>query len=155
MMEFLLSIEPFWIWLALGCLLLALELLLGSGFLLAIGSAAFATAAVVYARPQITWLWASTLFAGLMILAAFAWWHFVVKRRRRGAAWEPRLNMRGQELVGRKLTLETTLENGHGRVRLGDATWPVRADEDLAAGARVEVVAVDGITLVVRPVAGN
>jgi membrane protein implicated in regulation of membrane protease activity len=29
---------------------------------------------------------------------------------------------------------------------VGDSSWPVVADEDLSAGTRVEVIAVEGIT---------
>ncbi|MCV2513442.1 NfeD family protein, partial [Leclercia pneumoniae] len=60
------------------------------------------------------------------------------------------LNQRGQQLVGKRFTLETALVNGRGHMRVGDSSWPVLADEDLQAGTRVEVVAVEGITLRVR-----
>lgn len=49
--------------------------------------------------------------------------------------------------------LESPLINGHGHVRVGDSSWPVVADEDLAAGSHVEVLAVEGITLRVRATA--
>ncbi|HBT5789139.1 NfeD family protein, partial [Acinetobacter baumannii] len=38
-----------------------------------------------------------------------------------------------------------------GHVRVGDSSWPVIADEDFAAGSKVEVIAVEGITLRIRP----
>ena len=154
-MDFFLSVEPFWYWLALGCLLMALELVLGSGFLLAIGTAAFVTSAVTFLIPGFSWLWACTLYAGLMVAAALAWWRFVMQRRGKTARDEPRLNLRGQEMIGRKLILEQDLKNGHGRVRLGDATWPVLAESELSAGTRVEITGVEGITLLVRPVEAN
>ncbi|CDL12204.1 Putative activity regulator of membrane protease YbbK [Klebsiella pneumoniae IS43] len=40
---------------------------------------------------------------------------------------------------------------GRGHVRVGDSSWPVIADEDFAAGSKVEVIAVEGITLRIRP----
>ncbi|MNV68788.1 Inner membrane protein YbbJ [compost metagenome] len=60
------------------------------------------------------------------------------------------LNQRGQQLVGKRYTLDTTLINGRGHVRVGDSTWPVVADDDLVAGTRIEVIAVEGITLRVK-----
>ena len=63
---------------------------------------------------------------------------------------DAQLNQRGQQLVGRRFTLDSALENGRGHVRVGDSSWPVLADEDLAASCKVEVVAVEGITLRVR-----
>ncbi|WP_227641902.1 NfeD family protein, partial [Klebsiella pneumoniae] len=43
---------------------------------------------------------------------------------------------------------------GRGHVRVGDSSWPVIADEDFAAGSKVEVIAVEGITLRIRPAVG-
>ena len=57
-----------------------------------------------------------------------------------------------QQLLGRRFTLETALVNGRGHVRVGDSSWPVIADDDLAAGSKVEVVAIEGITLHIRVV---
>jgi membrane protein implicated in regulation of membrane protease activity len=37
-------------------------------------------------------------------------------------------------------------------MRVGDSSWPVCADTDLAAGTRVEVIAIEGITLRITPV---
>ncbi|MCU6308624.1 NfeD family protein, partial [Enterobacter quasiroggenkampii] len=42
------------------------------------------------------------------------------------------------------------LVNGRGHMRVGDSSWPVVADDDLSAGTRVEVIAVEGITLRVK-----
>jgi membrane protein implicated in regulation of membrane protease activity len=63
-----------------------------------------------------------------------------------------RIAQRGQQLLGRRFTLETALVNGRGHVRVGDSSWPVIADDDLAAGSKVEVVAIEGITLHIRAV---
>jgi membrane protein implicated in regulation of membrane protease activity len=71
--------------------------------------------------------------------------------RQNAAPADAQLNQRGQQLVGRRLTLDAPLVNGRGHVRVGDSSWPVIADEDLAAGSKVEVVAVEGITLRIRP----
>ncbi|MDU4222527.1 MAG: NfeD family protein [Enterobacter asburiae] len=60
------------------------------------------------------------------------------------------LNQRGQQIVGKRFTLDTALVNGRGHMRVGDSSWPVVADDDLSAGTRVEVIAVEGITLRVK-----
>ncbi|MDF7725936.1 NfeD family protein, partial [Enterobacter hormaechei subsp. steigerwaltii] len=57
---------------------------------------------------------------------------------------------RGQQIVGRRFTLDNALINGRGHMRVGDSSWPVVADDDLSAGTRVEVIAVEGITLRVK-----
>ena len=42
--------------------------------------------------------------------------------------------------------------NGRGHMRVGDSSWPVSASEDLGAGTHVEVIAIEGITLIIRAV---
>ncbi|MFZ6762672.1 NfeD family protein [Pseudoroseomonas sp. WGS1072] len=60
------------------------------------------------------------------------------------------LNTPGSGLIGRTGIL---LENG--RVRVGDSDWPSRGAGEAAAGTAVEVVAVEGMTLLVRPAASG
>lgn len=63
---------------------------------------------------------------------------------------DARLNQRGQQIIGKRFTLDTALVNGRGHMRVGDSSWPVVADDDLSAGTHVEVIAVEGITLRVK-----
>jgi membrane protein implicated in regulation of membrane protease activity len=46
--------------------------------------------------------------------------------------------------------LEAPIENGFGKVRVGDSLWRVKGN-DAASGARVRVTGVDGVVLVVEP----
>ena len=54
----------------------------------------------------------------------------------------------GLKHIGQALVLEKALENGSGRVRLGNREWVVRGP-NLPAGARVRVTGVDGTVLLV------
>ncbi len=54
-------------------------------------------------------------------------------------------------LVGRRATVVERLTPG-GRVRLGDELWHAVADTTVEAGREVEITAVEGLTLRVRPV---
>ena len=86
----------------------------------------------------------------LTLLAAWLWSRWLRNRVKRQKPADAQLNQRGQQLLGRRFTLETALVNGRGHVRVGDSSWPVIADDDLAAGSKVEVVAIEGITLRIR-----
>ncbi len=55
-----------------------------------------------------------------------------------------------KQLIGRRFVLESPLVNGRGHMRVGDSSWPVSASEDLGAGTHVEVIAIEGITLIIR-----
>lgn len=84
-------------------------------------------------------------FAILTILSALWWYRWLKGRQQRHPP--STLNQRGKQLIGRQLTLDAALVNGFGHVRIGDGNWRVQADEDLPAGTRIIVVAVEGITL--------
>lgn len=141
--------HPHIFWLTLGGLLLAAEMLGSNGYLLWSGVAGVVTGLLTWAIP-FSWEWQGTLFAVLTLLAVWLWSKWLRKRMRQQRPADAQLNQRGQQLVGRRFTLDSALENGRGHVRVGDSSWPVIADEDLAAGSKVEVVAVEGITLRVR-----
>ena len=140
---------PHIFWLTLGGLLLAAEMLGSNGYLLWSGVAGVVTGLLTWVIP-FSWEWQGTLFAVLTLLAAWLWSKWLRKRMRQQRPADAQLNQRGQQLVGRRFTLDNALENGRGHVRVGDSSWPVIADEDLAAGSKVEVVAVEGITLRIR-----
>ncbi|MEA9390841.1 NfeD family protein [Acerihabitans sp. TG2] len=143
-----LIITPHWFWISLGCLLLAAEMLGAGGYLLWSGVAAVLVGLIVWVVP-IDWAWQGIIFALLIIVAALAWWYWLRSRNTRIPA--SLLNRRAERLVGTRTVLVEPLINGIGRVRIGDSTWRACCDQDLAVGIAVEVIAVDGITLRVRP----
>ncbi|MCS2153182.1 NfeD family protein [Scandinavium goeteborgense] len=145
-----LLVHPHIFWLSLGGVLLAAEMLGGNGYLLWSGVAAIVTGLLVWLLP-FGWEWQGVVFAVLTLLAAWLWWRWLSNRVRQQPRADSQLNQRGQQLVGKIFTLDTTLINGRGHMRVGDSSWPVLAEDDLPAGTRVEVFAVEGITLKVRP----
>lgn len=149
MIETLLT-HPHFLWLSLGGILLAAEMLGGNGYLLWSGVAAIITGLLVWLLP-FGWEWQGVLFALMTLLAAWLWWRWLAKRVASQPQSAPQLNQRGLQLVGKVFTLDNALINGRGHMRVGDSSWPVLAETDLPAGTRVEVVAVEGITLRIRP----
>ena len=145
----MITAHPHVFWLSLGGLLLAAEMLGGNGYLLWSGVAAVMTGLLVWLLP-FGWEWQGALFAVLTLVAAWLWWRWQNRQVRSQKPADAALNQRGQQLVGKRYTLDDTLVNGRGHVRIGDSSWPVIADEDLIAGTRVEVIAVEGITLRVK-----
>ncbi|MDU2940976.1 MAG: NfeD family protein [Enterobacteriaceae bacterium] len=148
MMELILT-HPHVFWLTLGGLLLAAEMLGGNGYLLWSGVAAVIVGLVVWLLP-LGWEWQGLMFALLTLLAAWLWWRWLAQRVREQKPADSQLNQRGQQLVGRRFTLDNALINGRGHMRVGDSSWMVSADTDLPAGTPVDVVAVEGIVLIVR-----
>ncbi|GAB7198099.1 NfeD family protein [Dickeya oryzae] len=137
-----------WFWLSLGGLLLAAEMLGAAGYLLWSGVAALLTGILAWLL-RLDWAWQCIAFAVLTVIAALLWWQWL--RRRLEKQPSPVLNQRGQQLIGLHTTLSEPLVNGFGRVSIGDSSWRIQAEQDLPAGTVVEITAVEGITLQVKP----
>lgn len=136
--------KPWWLWLSLGGILLAAEMLGASGYLLWSGVAALLVSLLVWLVP-LPWEWQGFSFALLTVLSALGWYRWLKARERTQPT--STLNQRGIQLIGRELTLDEALVNGFGHVRIGDSGWRVQAAEDFPAGTPVTVVAVEGVTL--------
>ena len=136
--------NPAWIWLSLGGILLAAEMLGASGYLLWSGVAAVLVSLLVWLVP-LPWEWQGLCFAILTILSALWWYSWLRGRDRKQPPSS--LNQRGSQLIGSALRLEEALHDGIGHIRVGDSSWRVQATENLPAGTPVTVVAVEGITL--------
>ncbi|MFP9229207.1 NfeD family protein [Pectobacterium cacticida] len=137
-----------WFWLSLGGLLLAAEMLGASGYLLWSGLAAVLVGVLTWIMP-LGWAWQGTIFAILTITTALLWWYWL--RKRTQSRPSSTLNQRGKQMIGLRTTLTEPITNGVGRVNIGDSSWRVKAEQNLPAGTSVEVIAIDGITLHVRP----
>ncbi|WP_159711392.1 NfeD family protein [Geminicoccus flavidas] len=134
-----------WQWAAIAGMLLLLELATPGFFFAWLAVAAAVVAAVAWWAPQLVWQVQALVFALAAALAVLAWFRF---RPEPAATAEPGLNRRGEALVGSRLVLDQPIQNGRGRVRIGDTSWPV-SGPDLSAGTAVRVVRVDGNRLVV------
>lgn len=151
----LITENPHSFWLSLGGLLLAAELLGAGGYLLWSGISALLVGLLSWVFPM-SWEWRSILFAVLTVVTAVLWWYWLRRRQQQpDTRGDENLNQRSRQLIGQRATLSEPIENGRGRIRIGDSSWRVECSRDLPAGAGVEIVDVQGITLVVRAVSGG
>tara|TARA_R110002020_G_scaffold14225_4_gene50376 strand:- start:6184 stop:6627 length:444 start_codon:yes stop_codon:yes gene_type:complete len=137
-----------WSWIVGGMLLLALELVVPGGFLLWMGISGIVTGLLVLVQPMgwpLQWL----VFGALSLLTITLWiaWH----RLRPAISDRPFLNRRTDQFIGHEAVLEQAIEQGFGRIVLGDTVWRV-SGPDLPVGHRVRIVGSDGAILAVEPV---
>lgn len=139
----------FWDWLALGTVLLILEVFGAGGYLLWMGIAAAAVGVIKFLIPALGPELQLLLFAVLSILTAVYWW----KRQRSSpkACDQPGLNMRGSELIGRTFVVQQAIIEGRGKIKVGDSVW-MASGPDTPAGAHVRVIAQQGAILQVETV---
>jgi hypothetical protein len=140
------DIEPGWLWMIGGVLLLAAEILLPGVFLVWIGIAAV-----------VTGLFALLLGIGvagqLGLFALYAVLAVMIGRRFYGVkgvdADDALLNEPAARLVGRRVVVVQTVDEDSGRVRLGDSEWSARGGP-AEPGDRVRITGVEGNCLIVE-----
>jgi inner membrane protein len=144
--SFFADLGPVWLWLLLGVLLLAFEIVVPGVHFVWFGFAAGFVAAMVYATGM-DWGWQLIAFA--LTAAGFVYFLRGYASPLRLKSDEPDLNVRGQQYVGRTVVVENSISGGRGKVRVGDTLWSAKGP-DLPVGTAVKVTGVD--VLVVAPV---
>ncbi|MEQ8508225.1 MAG: NfeD family protein [Rhodospirillaceae bacterium] len=148
-MEGFLATLDHWNWWILALLLFVVELAMPGVIFLWLAIAAALTGFLVLLIPSVGWQMSFIIFAILSVIAIY------IGRK----VWTPgntpsddsKLNKRADQYIGRTFTLDTAMENGRGRLHVGDGSW-LAEGPDLPAGAHVKVVAVDGSVLKVEHV---
>jgi inner membrane protein len=142
------TVDPVWLWLIGGIVLLIAEVIAPGFFLMFIGAAAIATGLLSLLLP-----------VGIPLqLAMFAILAVILVRvggRRAYASkydfsTDPLLNDRAGRLLGTVVTVVQPVDAHGGRVRVGDGEWSARGGP-AAAGERVRIVDIDGNCLKVEP----
>lgn len=134
----------FWHWWVLGAVLITIEMLAPTTFLLWPGIAAAIVGLIVLVFPGIGWEVSVFLFAVLGVVCALAGRYYIKKfpAKSEGAP----LNRRGQQYVGRQFTLSEAIVAGRGKLSIDDTIWTIEGP-DSDTGTRVKIVEVDGSTL--------
>ena len=142
------DLEPGWLWLIGGVLLLIMEVIAPGFFLVFIGAAAIATG-------MFTVLFGLGTVPQLALFALYALLSVLVGRRfyanRHTDSTDPLLNDRAGRLVGKVVTVVVPVDEHNGRVRVGDSEWSARGGP-AAPGERVRITGVDGNCLTVEAV---
>lgn len=137
----------FWHWWILALALIIVEMFVPGTFFLWMGVSAIAVGLLAWLIPAMGWEFQLMLFAILSLVSIVAW--RVYQRRHPDESDQPALNRRGEQYIGRVFVLETPIENGFGKVRVGDTLWRVRG-ADAPVGSRVKVIGTEGVLLLVE-----
>lgn len=142
--------QPFWIWLALGVLLLAIESALSTEWLLWPAVSAGVVAVATALGLPLGFAGEVVLFAVLTIASTLASRRLI---RRVNPGDSPDINARDLRLIGQRARVVQAFVDGRGRVFVSGAEWAAEIDgPSPLAGESVIVDRIDGPTLKVRPV---
>jgi membrane protein implicated in regulation of membrane protease activity len=145
MQEFLEN-AVYWHWLAFAAILLIAEIALPITFFLWMSIAAAITGLLMLGLDM-SWQVQLIVFSVLSVISIIA--SRVYIKNNPIESDDSQLNRRGEQHIGKIYTLDTGIQNGSGKVRVGDSLWRVEGPE-LAAGTRVKVINVNGNSFVVK-----
>ena len=156
MMAVLNELGP-WNWWVLGLLLLGLEILMPGTFFLWFGLSAIVVGTITLALgpENAVWVWQFQVLVFLVLALLSAYFGRKAMAR---YGWDKSenetLNNRGEQLLGKTVTLKDPIADGSGRAKIGDTVWRV-SGPDLEAGRRVRVVGHKAGTLIANVQGGN
>lgn len=145
MLAFAQSLD-WWHWWIAAAVLAALETFLPGALAIWFAAAALVVGGLLLLVP-IPWQLQLVLFGVLGVAALMIWRK--VRRPEAPESGQSGLNQRAVRYVGQTYTLIEAIEDGAGKVRIGDSVWLVRGPA-APAGARVRVLGVEGATLKVE-----
>ncbi|MDE8653960.1 NfeD family protein [Novosphingobium album (ex Liu et al. 2023)] len=148
-MDSLFDLQPHYAWLAIGLVLAVAEMAIPGVFLIWMAGAALITGLLSWFVP-IPLPLQIVMFAVLSIIAVFTGRRFL--RDHPVVSADPKMNQRGERVVGEMVVVTQAIEGGSGRVRLGDSEWLAKG-ADAVPGTRLRVAGHDGVVLMVEPVA--
>jgi len=137
----------FWHWWIFAVALIILEILAPSFFALWLAIAAFVTGLALFLMPELQWQTQIFMFAILSVVSIIAWRRYYANNPIETD--QPMLNRRGEQYIGRVITLKMPIEDGQGKVQIDDSTWKIEGD-DCVAGTKIKIVGVDNVVFQVE-----
>ncbi len=142
-------------WLAAALIMIASEIAVPSNWLLWPGIAAFITSIILYFVPDLPWTGAGVIFVILSMLLLYVGRRYVKLATR--PIGTPNPNARSARMVGRRGSATRDGPDGVSHIQIDGVEWPVRSADNapLKTGDALEVIAVAGATLLVKPLKMN
>ncbi|MCC3862489.1 NfeD family protein [Pseudemcibacter aquimaris] len=137
-----------WFWFILSLCLFALEMAVPGVIFMWLAFAGIIVGGVVLIDPSMGWEMQFIIFSVLGIISVYAGRTYL--RKNPIESEDDKLNDRGARYIGNRYNLERPMENGEGKVRIGDSLWLVRGDFTADVGTSVKVVGADGVVLLVE-----
>jgi len=131
----------FWYWWIIAVAFLAIELLVPGFFFLWLSVSAFVVGSILLMIPGTPFEVQLLLFSVLAVTSIQVWRRYVSAKAQQSD--QPLLNQRGAQYVGQIFNVIVPIENGQGKIKVGDSQWLARG-EDCPAGSKVKVVSVKG-----------
>jgi len=140
----------YWAWFVVALIFLGLEMVVPGVLFLWLAIAGVVVGVISLIIPDMSWEIQLVIFSVLSVLSVFLGRNYLKKNPIQTD--EETLNKRGHQYVGHTYVLMTDMENGQGKVKIGDTLWKVQGDFQAKTGDKVTVIETDGVLLNVTPV---
>jgi len=137
-----------WFWFILTLVLFGLEMVVPGVIFMWLAFAAIVVGGIVLIDPSMGWEIQFIIFSVLGVISVFSGRTYL--RRNPIVSEDEELNDRGARYVGNQYTIERAMQNGEGKVRIGDTLWLVKGDFEAEVGSKVKVTGSDGVVLLVE-----
>lgn len=136
-------------WLILGAVLLVLEVITNTTYVLWVAAAALIVGLLAFILP-IGWPIQFALFFALSLMLLVAGHKYF--RPNMMDQEDSGLNDRAKSMIGMRVKAAADFETGQGRVQVGDTQWRATMEHgNASAGDELKVASVKGTTLIVVP----
>ena len=144
------STWSFWSWLSIGVLLMIAELFIPGTFVMWFGLGAVLTGLIVgvFGGLSITMQLFIFVVMSLISLALGVFVYGKVFGPNKEKGNDTRTG--AQRLIGKSFIVSETIQNGQGKILVGDTVWLARSKKKIAKGTEVVVVGTDGTQLLVE-----
>ncbi|KAF3977966.1 MAG: NfeD family protein [Methylococcales symbiont of Iophon sp. n. MRB-2018] len=139
----------FWYWWVFAIFMLGIEVMVPGFFFLWLSVAGFVVGLELFLIPSTSVEIQLLLFSTLSIVSIYSWRRY--GKTHHSESDQPLLNKRGAQHIGRVFLVSQAIENGRGKVKIGDSIWTVEGD-DCAVDTKVKVVDIDGTVFTVKAV---
>ena len=137
----------YWHWWLFAVVLFTIEVMVPGAFFLWMGVSAIAVGALSFVLPEMATSTEFIIFAILSVASVVAWRMYQSKNPSKTE--HPTLNRRGEQYIGRVITLAQPIIDGFGKEKVGATFWTLQG-EDAEVGVKVKITGMESAILLVQ-----
>lgn len=139
-----------WGWMSFGVILMLLELFVPGTFMVWFGFGAVLTGLFVALLAPLSAGMQILIFTIMSVISVI--FGFFVYGKLFGKNKENAGNLKtgAKRFIGQTFVVSESIEDGTGKVKVGDTVWLAKSDKDIKKGTKINVKDVDGTVLIVE-----
>ena len=137
----------YWHWWLIGIVLFIVEMMVPATFFLWMGVSALAVGVISFVAPEMAASTEIIIFAILSVISVVAWRKY--QQSNPTITEQPTLNRRGEQYIGRVITLTKPIKDGFGKEKVGATLWTLQGP-DAEIGSKVKITGMESAVLLVE-----